>query len=280
MIEAGLVSRSFRLVTLFVTAATGLANAQAPSLPPETMQAPGSSPSAAPSTDPSHAPAKMPPSLPPIIHYEAVNPGETFAGGDQLAEPRKIAAAVVAIENPSPNMIVDVGSYTGEFLEALLEKFPAAHGQWTEPVETNRINAQRRFARFGDRVDYVIGCPSRDLSKGCVPKNVDVLITSWVTHHQGPDGLAKFYKDAAEILPSGGWLANLDHITEPNSAWEQRFQTARLSFQTVVQGPPMHGQHPIASLQQHIEGLHAAGFDDTAVVWKSFDTVLIMSRKR
>ena len=113
MIEAGLVSRSFRLVTLFVTAATGLANAQAPSLPPETMQAPGSSPSAAPSTDSSHAPAKMPPSLPPIIHYEAVNPGETFAGGDQLAEPRKIAAAVVAIENPSPNMIVDVGSYTG-----------------------------------------------------------------------------------------------------------------------------------------------------------------------
>ena len=280
MIEAGLVSRSFRLVTLFVTAATGLANAQAPNLPPETMQAPSGAPSGAPSTDPSHAPAKMPPSLPPIIHYEAVNPGETFAGGDQLAEPRKIAAAVVAIDNPSPRMIVDVGSYTGEFLEALLEKFPAAHAQWTEPVETNRINAQRRFARFGDRVDYVIGCPSRDLSKGCVPKNVDVLITSWVTHHQGPDGLAEFYKDAAGLLPPGGWLANLDHITEPNSAWEQRFQTARLSFQTVVQGPPMHGQHPIATLEQHMAGLHAAGLDDVAVVWKSFDTVLIMARKK
>jgi hypothetical protein len=42
----------------------------------------------------------------------------------------------------------------------------------------------------------------------------------------------------------------------------------------------MHGQQPIASLQQHIEGLHAAGLDDVAVVWKSFDTVLIMARKK
>jgi hypothetical protein len=209
-----------------------------------------------------------------------MNPGETFVGGDQLSEPRKIAAAVVATDNPSPKMIVDVGSYTGEFLEALLEKFPAAHGQWTEPVDSNKLNAQRRFARFGDRVDYVIGCPHRDLSLGCVPKNVDVLITSWVTHHQGPDGVAKFYKDAASLLPSGGWLANLDHVSEPDSTWERRLQAARLSFQTVVQGPPMHGQHPIATLQQHMEALHAAGLDDAAVVWKSFDTVLIMARKR
>jgi hypothetical protein len=175
-------------------------------------------------------------------------------------------------------MIVDVGSYTGEFLEAFLQEFPGAHGQWTEPVETNKINAQRRFARFGDRVDYVIGCPGRDLSQGCVPKNVDVLITSWVTHHQGPEGLAKFYKNAAGLLPSGGWLVNLDHVSEP-SAWETRFKTSRLNFQTVVQGPPMHGQHPIATLEQHIEDLHSAGLNDVAVVWKSFDTVLIMARK-
>jgi hypothetical protein len=279
MIETRLASRALRVMILVGPLAIALASAQAPSLPPETMQAPGT-PSAALATDASHAPAKMPPALPAIIHYEAVNPGETFGGGDQLSEPRKMAAAVVAQDNPSPKMIVDVGSYTGEFLEAFMEKFPAARGQWTEPVETNRVNAQRRFARFGDRVDYVIGCPSRDVSQGCVPKNVDVLITSWVTHHQDPEGVARFYKNAAELLPSGGWLANLDHITEPDSAWESRFKTARLSFQTVIQGPPMHGQHPIATLSQHMAGLHAAGLDDVAVVWKSFDTVLIMARKK
>jgi hypothetical protein len=265
-----------------VLAAFGAAEArgQRPAIATPSSQAPGVLQQGAPAEDPEFAPAKMPPSLPPIIHYEAMNPGETFVGGDQLSEPRKIAAAVVAMDNPSPKMIVDVGSYTGEFLEALLEKFPAARGQWTEPVDSNKLNAQRRFARFGDRVDYVIGCPHRDLSLGCVPKNVDVLITSWVTHHQGPEGVAKFYKDAASLLPSGGWLANLDHISEPDSTWERRLQASRLGFQTVVQGPPMHGQHSIATLQQHMAALHAAGLGDTAVVWKSFDTVLIMARKK
>jgi hypothetical protein len=242
-------------------------------LPPETMQTPGQAPA-----NSDHTPIPRPPALPPIIHYEAINPGEPFGGGDRLAEPRKIAAAVVAQDKPSPHKIVDVGSYTGEFLEAFLEQFPAARGQWTEPVDGNEINAKHRFERFGNRVDYVIGCPGRDVSQGCVPKDVDVLITSWVTHHQGPEQLAQFYKNAAGLLPSGGWLVNLDHVTEP-PVWEQRFKTARLGFQTVYQGPPMHGHHPIATVEQHITDLQAAGLTDVAVVWKSFDTVLIMARK-
>jgi hypothetical protein len=274
MIQIKLLTALYSSVILVPLVSAEIAHAQAPSLPPETMQAPGAS-----SANSDHTPAPMPPALPPIIHYEAINPGETFGGGDNLAEPRKIAAAVVAQDNPSPHKIVDVGSFTGEFLEAFLQEFPAARGQWTEPVDRNEVNAKRRFARFGDRVDYVIGCPSRDISQGCVPKDVDVLITSWVTHHQGPDGLARFYKNAAALLPSGGWLVNLDNV-EADAAWERRFKTARLNFQTVIEGPPMHGQHSIATLEQHIDDLHAAGLDDVAVVWKSFDTVLIMARKK
>ena len=61
----------------------------------------------------------------PLVHFEAINPGEPWGGGDRLALPRQIAAAVVAQDNPSPKLVVDVGSFTGEFLEAFLEKFPA-----------------------------------------------------------------------------------------------------------------------------------------------------------
>jgi tRNA (cmo5U34)-methyltransferase len=207
----------------------------------------------------------------------AVNTGEN--DGDMLALPRLIAADVVATDNPSPKKIVDVGSFTGEFLEAFMDKFPGARGQWTEPVDSNKVNAKRRFARFGDRLDYVIGCPHRDLSDGCVPKDVDVLITSWVTRHQELPGIRKVYKDAYPLLPSGGWFAILDQVTVPDH-WEKQFQVARLNFMAAQEGPPEYQKAPIPTLDEQLAALHDAGFTDVQVVWKEFTTVLIMARKK
>ena len=206
----------------------------------------------------------------------AVNTGEN--DGDQLALPRLIAAEVVSLDKPNPVKIVDVGSFTGEFLEAFMEKFPGARGQWTEPVNGNENNAKRRFARFGDRMDYVIGCPHRDLSQGCVPKDTDVLITSWVTRHQELPGIQKVYKDAYPLLPSGGWFAILDEVTVPGH-WEKQFTTGRLNFMATQEGPPEYQKAPIPTLEQQLAALHAAGFTDVQVVWQEFTTVLIMARK-
>lgn len=218
----------------------------------------------------------------PSIRYEAMNP--TQRGGDRLADARRIAASVVAQDRPAPRLIVDVGSFTGEFLEAFMQRFPAAHGQWTEPVATNRPVAQRRLARFGDRVDYVIGCPSRDLAAGCVPKGVDVLITSWLSIHQDLPGVRRFYREAAAALPSGGWLVNLDHVTPPGP-WRDRLRTARTDttasgITAMSEGPPVH--HPdfvTPSLADQLAAFHAAGIEDVQVVWSRLDTVLLMGRK-
>jgi SAM-dependent methyltransferase len=225
-------------------------------------------------------PADKAPVTQPLVHFEGMNPRETWGGGDKLALPRQIAAAVVAQDNPSPKLVVDVGSHQGEFLEAFLEKFPAALAQWTEPVDESFANAKARFARFGDRVTYRIGCPSRDISDGCVPKNADVIITSWVSAHQDRDGIARFYRNAAAQLPSGGWLVNMDHIGFGGNAWEHRFQLARLGFHAVIEGPSPHGSHAVDTLEEHLAAFKAAGIDDVQVVWQSFNTVLFMGRKR
>ena len=218
-----------------------------------------------------------------IIRYQANNPREP--GGDKLEEPRRLAADIVATDKPDPKLIVDVGSFTGEFLEGFMERFPNAHGQWTEPVTGNRDNAKRRFERFGDRLDYVIGCASRDISLGCVPKGVDVLLTSWLSIHQNLPGIQKFYKLAYGMLPSGGWMMNLDHVTvgEP---WDGRLKAARTNatkegLMATIEGPPVH--HPdyvTPTLDQQLAGVRAAGFTDVAVVWRRLDTVLIMARKK
>jgi hypothetical protein len=238
-------------------------------------------------SSPQEAPAQTPSpgsqDISPLIHYQAVNPGEP--NGDHLDGPRKIAAAVVAVDNPSPKLIVDVGSFTGEFLEAFMERFKDSHGQWTEPVENNHDNAKRRLGRFGDRVSYVIGCPSRDISLGCVPKGVDVLVTSWLSIHQDLAGTQKFYREAAALLPPGGWLINLEHVGYAGSPWMQRFRTARVELAreglaAVTEGPPVH--HPdfvTPTLQQQLAAFKAAGIDDVQVIWSRFDTVLLMGRK-
>ena len=223
------------------------------------------------------------PGIAPMVHFEAVNPGEP--AGDRLGPARRLAAAVVAQDKPAPHLIVDVGSFTGEFLEAFMQRFPDSHGQWTEPVTNNEDNSKRRLERFGKNVDFVIGCPSRDISLGCVPKGVDVMLTSWLSIHQNLEGIRKFYKEAWKMLPSGGWLVHIDHVAYRNSPWSKRMDGAREELAStgnnaIVEGPPVHhAEFVTPTLEDQLAGLKDAGFTDVQIVWRRLDTVLFMARK-
>jgi hypothetical protein len=222
-------------------------------------------------------------SIAPMVHFEAVNPGEP--AGDRLGPARRLAAAIVAQDKPAPKLIVDVGSFTGEFLEAFMQRFPESHGQWTEPVTGNENNSKRRLARFGNNVDFVIGCASRDISLGCVPKGVDVMLTSWLSIHQDLKGIRKFYKEAAAMLPSGGWVMNIDHVAYGGGPWDARLKGARgelaaTGSNAIVEGPPTHhSSYVVPTLEQQIKAFHDAGFNDVQIVWRRLNTVLFMARK-
>ena len=236
----------------------------------------GKQPPSAPSQASAQTPAFNLDIIQPVP-YESMNEGNP--AGDKLSVPRKIAAAIVAQDNPAPKFIVDFGSHQGEFLEAFMQRIPTAHGQWTEPVTKSEKIAHKRLARFGNRVTYVIGCPSRDISDGCVPKNADVIITSWISIHQPLDGIKRVYRLAEEQLPHGGWLVNLDHVTESDPAWQHRLEAARTEFHAKAEGPGPHLGTPAPTLDEQIAAFKAAGFDNELVVWRSFTTVLIMAKK-
>jgi len=214
----------------------------------------------------------------PPVRFEAMNPANG-PGGDLLSQPRLIAAAVVAQDKPNPHFIADLGSFTGEFLEAFMQRFPNAHGQWTEPVDKNEDNAKIRLARFGDHVSYVIGCPSRDVSLDCIPKEADVIITSWVSIHQPLDGMAKVYAGIYTQLPSGGWFVNLDHVSAPNPEWAHLLGESRKEFHVKQEGPPLHIKTPFPTLDEQLAAFKVAGFNDVQVVWSSMNDVLFMARK-
>jgi hypothetical protein len=215
------------------------------------------------------------------VPFEPMNPGGKV---DHIGQARRLAAAIVVADGAQPKSIVDVGSFTGEFLEAFMAQFPQAHGQWTEPVDNNQVNAQHRFARYGNRLTYRIGCPGRDLAQGCVPAGVDVLLSSWLTIHQNLDGIRDFHRRAYAMLPDGGWIAVIDH-TRADPRWAARLGKARetltgLDLAAQQEGPPVH--HPefvTPSLEEQIAAMREAGFGSVRVVWSRLDTVLLMARK-
>jgi hypothetical protein len=213
-----------------------------------------------------------------------MSPARRKAMDDALAEPRKIAAAVVATEFPAPQLIVQVGAFQGEFLEVFLDRFPGARGQWTEAItsEHNLPATRQRFARFGNRIDFAFGCARRDLSAGCVlPKQTDVILLEWLSIQQDLDGMYKVYRAGAAQLPTGGWIINVDHVRFGGSGWEPRVQTAVKEFRhPEVEGPPIHyPQFQVPTIDEQLGALRAAGFD-AQVVWQSFNTVLFMGRKK
>jgi hypothetical protein len=210
-------------------------------------------------------------------------PAEEKALDDLMSEPRRISAAVVGADIPAPKYVVMIGAHHGEYLEVFLERFPSARALWTEPnnTEGNMPVARERLARFGNRVDFKFGCGDRDISDGCVPKGVDVIITDWVSILQNLDGMYKIYKIANEQLVPGGWFVNIDQVSFDNGGpWDARIQTARKGFRPEHEWPPVHhAEFRTPTIEEQLGAMRAAGFD-AHVVWQSFSTVLFMGRKK
>jgi hypothetical protein len=232
---------------------------------------------------PAQANAQDPPAAVPPGEG-GMSPERQKAMNDALLEPRKIAAAVVASDFPTPNLVVQVGAFQGEFLEVFLDRFPTARGQWTEAItsEHNLPATKARFARFGDRIDFRWGCARRDLSAGCVlPKDTDVILIEWLSIQQDLEGMYKVYRAGADQLRPGGWIINMDHVTFSTSAWGPLLQTAVKGFRRPeIEGPPVHyPQFRVPTVDEQLGAMRAAGFD-AQVVWQSFTTALFIGRKK
>jgi SAM-dependent methyltransferase len=203
---------------------------------------------------------------------------EADSMGDILAFPRRIAAALVGQDRPETRLVLDIGSGPGAFVAAFLDEFPAAHGICTDASEPMLVRAKEALAAYGDRVSFRT-LDMTDLSTVDLPAPLDVVTTSRAAHHLDRDGLATYYRQAGELLAPGGWIVNLDH-TGPEDKWDQRFRDIRPRFnRRGVEEPKHHHNYPLTSIQDHLDGLHAAGFTDVEIAWKAFYTCLFIGRK-
>jgi SAM-dependent methyltransferase len=214
--------------------------------------------------------------------------GDSFR--DLLELPRRMAAVVIAGDLPAPETIIDVAAGPGAVLAVFLEQFPNAKGIWTDVSRAMVDLAHERLAPFGDRVEYHLA-DMTDLRGAGLPGQADVITTSRAAHHLDREGLVRFYADAAAMLKPGGWLVNLDHIgpasqagppatAGPDDVWDQRLRAARKKF-GASDSPNLkhHHNYPLTSVQDHLDGLEAAGITDVEVPWRAFYTCLFLGRK-
>jgi len=203
-----------------------------------------------------------------------------WTAADSLKEllilPRRISATVIAADRPGTALVVDVGSGPGDYLSTMLDTFPAATGVWTDVSPAMADIARPALAGYRDRVEFRL-VDLEDLSP--LPEQVDVITTSRASHHFDADTLARFYASAAGHLAPGGWLVNLDHVLSPG-AWDRRLRDARAAMIPPKQDGTGHSHDkPLPMVEEHLAGLAAAGFEDVAMPWRSFYTVLFMARK-
>jgi SAM-dependent methyltransferase len=201
--------------------------------------------------------------------------GDSFR--DLLAFPRRMAAVIIADDNPAARTIVDIGSGPGDFLAVMLEQFPAARGIWTDASEAMLGLARERLASFGARVDYRI-VDMTALAGGQIAAGADIITTSRAAHHLDRPGLSGFYAQAGSLLADGGWLVNLDHIG-PADVWDKRLRAARRRLGAESNGPRHHHNYPLTSVDDHMQAFAAAGFADVELAWRAFFTCLFMGRK-
>lgn len=187
-----------------------------------------------------------------------------------LAFPREFSAELVADARSSVELVIDIAAGPGAFLECYLQHFPNARGIWTDGSAAMQDQAQERLAAFGDRVEYRL-LEMSDIAGAGLP-SADVVLTSRATHHLDRVSLHSFYRTAAGLLGSQGWLVNLDHTDQP---WKERYQRVLQQF---IGPPPTGAGHshtqPLPTLEDHLEGARDAGLD-ADLVWKAGRTVLI-----
>ena len=195
---------------------------------------------------------------------------------EMLVVLRRISATVVAADRPGTALVVDIGSGPGDYLSTMLDTFPAARGVWTDVSPAMEDIARPALASYRDRVEFRL-VDIEDLSP--LPAQADVITTSRASHHLDAATLARFYASAAAHLAPGGWLVNLDHVLSPG-AWDRRLRDARTAMiPRKKEGTGHSHDQPLPTVEEHLAGLAAAGFDDVAMPWRSFYTVLFMARK-
>ena len=211
---------------------------------------------------------------------------------DKQAAEREVVFRLMASLTPAdpsaPLKVLDVGSGYGPVASAILDAFPNAHAIGLDISDAMMARGRERMARFGDRFEFMVG----DFADGVLPPQAvaagpyDLIVSARAIHHLPAELMATLYKSIRENLKPGGAFFNLDTASAENDGLRQAYRGVRKAERPDAAPRPTtrtpdqqaHDQmlhHRNATLQRHLEWLHAAGFSTVDCFWKRLELALV-----
>ena len=221
---------------------------------------------------------------------------EAFDAGAPAIHPFYVAVqdeilSLLAAEGREPECVVDLGGGSGRLVERVLEQFGESRAVLVDQSAAFLAIAERRLARFGERVTLVERRLQDDWP-AVLPVAPDALVSMSAIHHLEPAEKQMLYARCYEALAPNGLFLNGDELRPESDAeylamlewWSERkdVDTAEgripESFRPVFEAwhdrnirrfdEPKHSGddcHETAAVQE--EYLRAAGFRDVHVAW-------------
>ncbi|MEI7832085.1 MAG: methyltransferase [bacterium] len=118
---------------------------------------------------------------------------------------------LLQVDTMSAGSLLDLGAGSGIFLEKALARNSALHGVWIDSSPAFMAVAQRRLARFSDRVTYLV-TPLEAEWETQLTAPVSAITSMSAIHHLEHEEKRALYQRCYDMLVPGGWLLNCDEM--------------------------------------------------------------------
>lgn len=118
---------------------------------------------------------------------------------------------LLRVESMGADSLVDLGAGSGRFLEKALTRNPELRGVWVDSSPAFMTVAQRRLARFADRVSYILS-PLEEAWETKLDGRVQAITSMSAIHHLERAEKQALYQRCYDQLVPDGWLLNCDEM--------------------------------------------------------------------
>lgn len=185
----------------------------------------------------------------------------------------ELLVAIVARTTTTPRRILDLGVGTGNLAGLLLGAFPDAYLTGIDIVPEFLEIAQRRLARFRDRVELI----EADIAGHEFPAGVDIVVTAFVLHHTEDATKQRIYERICSSLTSGGCMVNADFVDSASQTFSRIFDDLRVRYMResglseerigVEYVEHRKLERPLP-METQLEWLRSLGFTEVECFWK------------
>ncbi|MBT3375453.1 MAG: class I SAM-dependent methyltransferase [Lentisphaerae bacterium] len=121
--------------------------------------------------------------------------------------------AIDALQLPGnhPTVVIDLGAGSGRLLEKILQRDATATGVWVDSSDAFRDVAERRLARFGSRVHWVLNSLENSW-QDALPGPPNGIVSMSAIHHLTDLEKRELYTRCFEVLDDDGVFVNMDEM--------------------------------------------------------------------